>query len=323
MAVSPRAFILAFGPIGIVAGSYWLTMPEAARSAATVPEARYAIAIPATDSSPLRAACEKRAAELQSRMTPDCRMIVRSPFVIGGDLSEAELDRYYVEMMLPTARALSTCYFDAEPDAPIAVLIFSSEGRYQEHARGFDGQSRARYSGYYQRNDRRLVINIGTGDGTLAHELTHALAHFDFPSMPEWLDEGLASLHEESEFSDDGLQISGLPNWRFNYLTLALEQNRLRTIDQLITGASVRPGEEAIDYAHARYFCMYLQERGLLGPYYRKLRESGGRDPNGLATLQALLHTASLAQVDDDFRAWLRKLHPAQTAWHYDRIVPR
>ena len=54
----------------------------------------------------------------------------------------------------------------------------------------------------------------------VAHELTHALGHFDFPEMPEWFDEGLASLHEDARFSDDHLD-DGVPNWRRRYLLLA------------------------------------------------------------------------------------------------------
>jgi len=124
------------------------------------------------------------------------------------------------------------------------------------------------------------VLNISTGRGTLAHELTHALAHFDFPDMPEWFDEGLASLGEESEFSDDGLRLTGISNWRLNYVLPELRQNRLRPLQSLIVSGNVRPGYEAVDYAHARYFCLYLQQRQLLGPYYRKFRARAASDPS-------------------------------------------
>ena len=41
-------------------------------------------------------------------------------------------------------------------------------------------------------------MNIGTGGGTLVHELTHSLIAFDFPHVPDWFNEGLASLPSDA-----------------------------------------------------------------------------------------------------------------------------
>jgi hypothetical protein len=201
-------------------------------------------------------------------------------------------------------------YFDAVPDQPIAVLLFAGEESYRRHAEVLDGRQRPNYAGYYERSERRVVVNIATGNGTLAHELTHALAHFDFPAMPEWFDEGLASLAEQSEFSEDGLRLAGVSNWRLNYLQPALKRGQLRSVDSLIADGHVRPGQEAVDYAHARYLCLYLQERNLLAPYYRKFRANAGRDRAGLWTLCQLLGTDSLDTFDQQFREWAATLTP-------------
>ena len=174
-----------------------------------------------------------------------------------------------------------------------------------------DGRIRAAYYGYYQKSERRVVLNASTGNGTLAHELTHALSHFDFPAMPEWFDEGLASLHEQSEFSEDGLQLRGLWNWRVYHLLHAIKHGRLRPVDALLRENTVRCGQEAVDYAHARYLCLYLQERGLLTHFYRKLRVSIVGDPTGYRTLCALLHADSLEDFDDAFRQWVIDHHKA------------
>lgn len=263
------------------------------------------------DAQSLEEACRQTASRLAPSLGADCRLLVRAPYVLGGDLPEAALERHLSETILPTARALSTLYFDRQPDQPIVLLLFSTESSYRQHAEKLDGRERPNYSGYYQRSDRRIVLNISTGRGTLAHELTHALAHFDFPDMPEWFDEGLASLGEESEFSDDGLRLTGISNWRLNYILPELRQNRLRPLQSLIVSGNVRPGYEAVDYAHARYFCLYLQQRQLLGPYYRKFRARVAGDPSGLETLRELLGADSLDAVDRDFRAWLIALAPA------------
>jgi len=50
--------------------------------------------------------------------------------------------------------------------------------------------------GYYQPAQQTLVMDVETGTGTLVHEMVHALAPFDFPDMPAWFREGLASLYE-------------------------------------------------------------------------------------------------------------------------------
>ena len=59
----------------------------------------------------------------------------------------------------------------------------------------------------------------------------------------------------------------------------------------------MRPNQQAIDYAQARYFCLFLQERGLLEPFYRKFRLAVAGDPTGLRTLRALIRRE---------RIWLR-----------------
>ena len=258
----------------------------------------------------LEAACRRKAIELATRLSGNCRMIVRTPYVLAGDLTEHELDRQYRETILPTVRALATSYFDRLPNQPITLLMFSSGRSYRRHAQRFDGRQRANYHGYYQKADRRVVLNISTGNGTLAHELTHALAHFDFPDMPEWFDEGLASLHEESVFSKDGLRLEGVFNWRLNYLLPAIRRNRLQSLDSLIRSRSVRQDSEALDYAHSRYFCLYLQSRQLLSHYYRKFRTNTAQDPTGRQTLCELLRCDSLDEVDRDFRNWALSLRP-------------
>ena len=176
---------------------------------------------------------------------------------------------------------------------------------YRRHAKRFDGRENANYHGYYQRTDRRIVLNISTGNGTLAHELTHALAHCDFPNMPEWFDEGLASLHEQSQFTDDGLRLEGNSNWRINFLLPAVHGNRLQSLSDLMSSRTVRTKEESVHYAHARYFCLYLQSRNLLEPFYRKFRHTAEQDPTGIKTLSEVLQRDSMETVDRDFRSWL------------------
>ncbi|NQV24597.1 MAG: hypothetical protein HQ518_09540 [Rhodopirellula sp.] len=325
-----RAIILVVGPGFLIAGCYFLTVGRPSQTVQAAPVARSEHRdfdidelhagveeglVPAdsananVDHRSLTIACDERARELGRHLDDKDRIIVRPPFVIGGNLSEAELDRYYSETVLPTKRALDLTYFDNPPDEPLTLLLYSNERTYREASWKFDRRDTANYYGYYIRTDRRIVVNVGTGDGTLAHELTHALGHVDFPDMPEWFDEGLASLYEEADFSDDGLRLNGLSNWRLNHLLNAMQKRRLGTLESLISSREIREERQAVEYAHARYFCLYLQERGLLPFFYRKFRDRAGSDPSGLRTLCEILGTENLDPIDRNFRQWVIALY--------------
>jgi hypothetical protein len=302
-----RILTLIIGPPVIVALCFWLTMFDAPPRAV---EPRRAVELdfpekplPAA-ASKLDEACRGKAAALEGRLGDGCRVIVRPPYILAGDFTTDELDRYDRLLVRPIARALAVEYFDRPPDAPVTIIFFSSDETFREHARRLDGRSVLGEYGYYHHVERRVMLNAATGNGTLAHELTHALARFDFPAIPHWLDEGLAALHEECEFSDDGLRLVGLSNWRLNHLRDALQQSRLESVAQLVTTPVIEPSQAGVSYAHARYLCLYLQQRKLLAPFYRKFRQAAAEDPTGIDTLRALLEPETLTALDNDFRHW-------------------
>jgi hypothetical protein len=321
-----RFLSLILGPPLIVGLAYLVARPDVPRASAGPASTSFggsaASPTPASPMSPvgkpaeksLVADCQRRREELARCLGARFSSIVHTPFVILGDVPASRLEGYYRDTIAPAARALAIAYFDRAPDRPIAVVLVSGDEAYQSCVEKLDGQRRAAFAGYYERRDHRMVINIETGAGTIAHELTHALGHFDFPDMPEWFDEGLASLHEEARFSHDRLRISGLPNWRKRYLLAAIQRGTLRPLESLIGEAHMRPNQQAIDYAQARYLCLFLQERGLLEPFYRKFRLAVAGDPTGLRTIRALFDVNNLAPIDEEFRNWVRSLEqkPAQ-----------
>ena len=63
-------------------------------------------------------------------------------------------------------------------------------------------------------------MNIGTGGGTLVHEVVHPFIAASFPAAPAWFNEGLASLYEAVREKDG--QFWGLPNWRLDGLKRAI-----------------------------------------------------------------------------------------------------
>jgi hypothetical protein len=237
---------------------------------------------------------------------------VRVPFVLAGNLEESDLEQVYERTIRPVSRALWRCYFDRVPDQPVTLVLMKDETGYRQAARSLDGYEPHAYAGYTQRSERRVVLNISSGEGTLAHELCHLLALFDFPDMPEWFDEGLAALHEDASFSPDGLVLTGSANWRHRLLADALRSDDFPELQSLVRTQSFRGEGENLNYAYVRSFCLYLQERGLLTHFYRKFRLAVRNDPSGLNTLCELFGVDEGHEIDQEFKAWIRGHQPAR-----------
>ncbi|WP_010582819.1 hypothetical protein [Schlesneria paludicola] len=298
--------ILTIGPIVLVAVCYLLTAPSNDR---VTDQVASAAGIEPDDNTvndaPLGLRCEAIAEELRAKLFSDWRVLVREPFILGGDLSRVELEKCYERSIVPTVRALAASYFHQTPRHPIVIMLCSTEAKFRECHSRLGEPDRSQYSGLYVRRQRRVVVNIASGDGTLAHELTHALAHADFPRMPEWFDEGLAALHEECEPSSDGLRLKGMPNWRDAVALNALNQGELRLLEDVASKRFGSAGRANLDYAQVRALCLFLQEHGWLEPFYRTCRENAVGDPTGLRSLCQVTATADPRALDDAFHAWL------------------
>jgi hypothetical protein len=301
-----RAQILTFGPVLLVATCYAVAAPSRDPSNQNAPRLTddEAFVLTATD-EPLGPRCEAAANLLRARLPPEWTVSVRVPYIVSGDLTGDELERHYRETIIPTERALAVSYFDRQPCHPVVILICSSDDGFRECNLRLDNQDRNRYSGLYSRKHRRVVVNISSGEGTLAHELTHALAHADFPTMPEWFDEGLSSLHEECEFSSNGLHLIGRENWRRGIALEALNRGELRLLEDVTTRRFGLVERANLDYAHVRSLCLYLQERGILESFYRTCRSNATTDPTGLRSLCQVANASAPGAFDDAFRAWL------------------
>lgn len=262
------------------------------------------------DDERLCAACAERAAETRGRLGAGCAAIEHAPFVVAGDLSVDELERWHRRTIGPATRAMFHAYFRAVPDEPIVVLLFSCEETYTRYARQLFNEEGISVYGYYKPRERTLVMNIGTGGGTLVHELTHALIARDFPEVPDWFNEGLASLHEACRIRADETGLDGVPNWRLPVLRKAIEAGTLPPLRQLVSATNFRGEHEGRNYAQARYLCLFLQRRRVLGRYYAELRANHARDPNGAATLLAMFPDKSWDDLDAEFVAWVATLTP-------------
>lgn len=212
-------------------------------------------------------------------------------------------------------RALTRTYFEKKPDRPLSVYLFRDKTSYEDYTvRHYKADKPSTPFGFYWPSERKLVMNIDTGTGTLVHEMVHPLLAADFPEAPVWFNEGLASLYEQCQFEDED-RIRGLVNWRLPALQTALAGHRLISLVDLTALPTDKFYDDTrLPYAEARYLCMYLQEQGRLVDFYKRFRSNAAaadpaaRDRTGDATLVEVTGE-SLTGLEKKWLAWVKTLH--------------
>jgi hypothetical protein len=268
------------------------------------------IASPSTQSTQptLATKCDALLDKWQPKLsTEHFAVTISPPFVIAGDGGANRLTRYRDGTILPAMRALQKQFFAKPPSEPILILLFESEEPYRRLAKDWFGDTNVAYFGYC-RHDGVMLMNVSTGTGTLVHELVHALIAPDMPRVPSWFNEGLASLYEQSQFTEDG-GIRGLKNWRLPALQRAIRQDKLRPLGELIADddfyAEDRTG---LNYAQARYVLMYLQEKGTLREFYKAFRAGVKDDSTGAKTFKSHIAPQELKDFESEWRDWVLHL---------------
>ncbi len=169
--------------------------------------------------------------------------------------------------------------------------------------------------GHYDHDRRRLVAqDLGA---TLRHEFFHVLHWRSMNRLgqthPTWVMEGLCSLVEDYDVAGgdrtDAKALRPAPSWRTNTVKRMLDAGVLVPLDQLLRKSGAEfVGERRMGlYAQARTVFLYLFERGRLAPWYAEYTASFAADPSGAKALEAVF-ARSLADIDDDFRAFVRAL---------------
>ena len=203
---------------------------------------------------------------------------------------------------------LSKKLFTKQPTLPIRVFLFRDKETYEEYCEKTYGRPPGTPFGFYMSQERKMVMNIATGSGTLAHELVHPLLAEDFPGVPSWFNEGFASLFEQSRATSAG-KMRGLVNWRLPALRQALRSRAGVPLEALLktTAAEFYGDNRGIHYAAARYLVLYLQERGLLERFYREFRKGFQEDPTGRKTLERVTGI-ELKELQRLWRRWVLAL---------------
>lgn len=233
--------------------------------------------------------------------------VVAAPYVIAGDGEMRRIITYRDRTILAATRCLQNQFFKSKPAEPVLILLFETAQPYQRLAKKWFNDVSVPHYGYF-RHDNIMLMNVGTGTGTLVHELTHALIKPDFPDVPSWFNEGFASLFEQCSLGADDT-IRGHENWRLAGLQKAIKDDKLRSFEQLIEDPRFYKTEmTGVNYAQARYLMFYLQEKGQLKAYYQSFRDNVKDDPTGLSTLRKIIAPQELDVFEKQWRKWVMGL---------------
>ena len=255
------------------------------------------------------ASFRKHVAKLKLRMpTGDFKIVIQKPFVVVGDDSKEIVERWASGTIQWTIDRIKKQYFSKEPEAIIDIWLFKNKDSYQRNCEHIVGYKPHTPYGFYSSTKRAIIMNITTGGGTLVHEIVHPYIESNFPECPAWFNEGLASLYEQCRDNDG--KIWGSTNWRLRNLQLQIESDRLPSLEALCktTAEEFYNSQQGDNYAQARYLCFYLQEKNLLGKFYRSFNKNVRHDSSGLQALKDVLQSNDLKKFDDHWRAFCLKL---------------
>ena len=267
-----------------------------------------AIACLAASHLPLAAAepsadeLKERKAALETRLAGQgFTVVVEPPFVVIGDESPATVRHHATGILHWSIQLLEAEYFKTRPGKLIEIWLFKNKTTYLKGAKKFFGDEPDTPYGYYSSEHDAMVMNIGPGAGTLVHEVVHPFMEANFPDVPAWFNEGLASLYERP--SEKKGHIVGLPNWRLPNLKTQIKDGTLPALARMLGTTRDEFYDAPFDaYACARYLLLYLQEQGKLTEFYQTF-VADKDDRTGKTALEKVLGE-KLETFEPRWRKW-------------------
>ncbi|RPI17923.1 MAG: hypothetical protein EHM58_07300 [Ignavibacteriae bacterium] len=245
--------------------------------------------------------------ELNKKLDKSFVIFENQFFIIASNLSAEETDNIVGNTIVRAIDCFYNDYFEKSPNEITTIFLFKDDATYRNWAKKlFDDDDLSRF-GYYKPSQRVMLMNISTGTGTLVHEMTHALVRFDFPDIPSWFNEGLGSLYERCSLNNKN--IIGYVNWRLPRLQESFTKNEYIPLEDLVKmdENTFYNANSDLHYAEARYFCMYLQEKGMLKSFYKLYRDGFNNDMTGKTFIEKLF-AKDLNSVDKEFVIWAKSL---------------
>jgi hypothetical protein len=251
---------------------------------------------------PTRKQLDARAADLTKKLSGQrYTVLVEPPFVVVGDFGSANVKKVTTGFLRSKVALLEKDFFPKRPDKVLEVWLFGNEKSFRKGAKKFFGDTPDTPYGYYSPDAGALIMNA-SGLGTLSHELVHPYMEANFPGVPSWFNEGLASLYE-APIERKG-HIIGRPNWRLPNLKREIKAKTLPSMATLLGTDSDQFYEAAYDsYAYARYLVYYLQEQGKLQEFYTTFL-ADKKDLTGITALETVLGE-KLDTFEPKWRTWV------------------
>lgn len=286
---------------------------------------------------------EEDALRMVQELSPGGRIEVHGNLILVSEMDHSSADLSSISQTLNRFIGFLRDSYGIEPP-PYYLTVYLVESSYDvrqraEQLHGLDVS--AATVGYTFVDDGSVVAAVsGTAIGTALHEMFHLLVRAHFGDIPQWLDEGLAALYEVSGRRGD--HYFGLANWRGRVLESLWHARP--TVDELIRTewflfddpAQAEAVERSHEYlegfldesegqrqaammAFARYFLLYLEQRGELAPVFRAVRDEGFATLEGDARDHAvhLVETTlgrSTADLDAEFVGWFQSGGPERAA---------
>lgn len=244
---------------------------------------------PFTDADYTRHANEVHTRIRNKLRSNEFSIVIQKPFVVVGDEGQTHVQQRANDTVKWAVDLLKQDFFTKDPNDILEIWLFKDDASYRKNAKLMFGDTPSTPYGYYSRTHKALIMNIGTGGGTLVHEIVHPFVESNFPACPSWLNEGLGSLYEQCGQVNG--HIHGYTNWRLRGLQRAIRENRVPKFKTLMetTSQEFYDDTSGVHYAQARYLCYYLQQNGLLVKFYQEFVKNQATDPSGFKTLQKVL----------------------------------
>jgi hypothetical protein len=238
----------------------------------------------------------------------DFNLVIQPPFVVIGNDTPAEVQAHADNTVKWAVDKLKQDYFTKDPAVILDIWLFKDDASYEKYTAEIFGDDPDTPYGYYSSAHKALIMNIGTGGGTLVHEIVHPFMEANFPNCPAWFNEGMGSLYEQSGEANG--HIKGFPNWRLPSLQTAIRAGTVPSFKVLTatTDRQFYDEDPGTNYAQARYLCYYLQERGLLVKYYQRFLANRATDPTGYLTLQRILGVRDMRVFKKQWEQWVLKI---------------
>jgi hypothetical protein len=280
---------------------------------ASLPSARPSDEAPATPAYDLAGDIARRVEQAKEELgTASGAAVVEDVFVVAAPNARGA---GALAGVTATAKTALTAYFNGRfskrPARAVSVYLFPNAPPYEAYCRRRWKEPCSTIFGFYLGEERKIVMNIGPGVGTLTHELVHPIIETDFPGAPDWLGEGIASLYEGFALPRPG-EIRGVKNWRYGGLMDALgspKRRELVRLDRLfgMTNRFFRGDHEGLNYALARYVCLWLETQNLLWPFYQTWRDHAATDPTGAQAFTAVVGMTP-SEAAPRWDRWVRRL---------------